>query len=334
MTGLSSGGVNPWSPVEVYCTMIEGCQPILDFGRAEQWTEQLSRWCATQPDLVMFTGQCAVHRGQLMRLRGAYAEALEEFDLAVQRYLQIGTPVAAGLALGERGDVLRIHGDLTAAEAAYADAGRYGFEPQPGLALLWLAQGRTSAAVAAAQRLATEPRPEALLPAAAARAIEILWPPGWSTRRPPLAAQLDRCAQLLDIPTVRGHRRVRRGQRSTSPGRDRGRIAEAARREAGDFTSIGAAYEVARCRAQLGRAYRQLGDTASADLELNEAAAAVARLGARPAYQEVTQLLGSAAPGRPHQLARSRCSAWSPPVPATPRSPRSWCSARRRSPGI
>ena len=64
-----------------------------------------------------------------------------------------------------------------------------------------------------------------------------------------------------------------------------------------DFTAIGAAYEAARCRAQLGRTYRELGDTASADLELAEAAAALSRLGARPAYQEVARLLGSDAPG-------------------------------------
>ncbi len=296
MAGLSSGGVNPVVAGQVYCTMIEGCQEILDFGRAEQWTSELSRWCATQPDLVMFTGQCAVHRGQLMRLRGAYAEALEEFSLAVQRYLQIGTPVAAGLALAERGDVLRIQGELTAAEAAYADAGRYGFEPQPGLALLWLAQGRTSAAVAAAQRLATEPRPEALLPQLLPGLIEILSAAGLVDEAARLAARLDQCAQLLDIPTVRGLAGYAAATVHLATGETEAAIPRL-RAAVGDFTSIGAAYEVARCRAQLGRAYRQLNDTASADLELNEAAAALARLGARPAYQEVTRLLGSAAPG-------------------------------------
>jgi hypothetical protein len=48
-------------------------------------------------------------------------------------------------------------GDLDAAEASYADAGSHGFEPQPGLSLLWLARGRTSAALASAQRLLDEP---------------------------------------------------------------------------------------------------------------------------------------------------------------------------------
>ena len=37
----------------------------------------LQRWCEQRPGLVAFTGQCAVHRGQLMRAQGAWAEALE-----------------------------------------------------------------------------------------------------------------------------------------------------------------------------------------------------------------------------------------------------------------
>ena len=296
MVSLGSGAVNPVVAGNVYCTMIEGCQEILDFGRVEQWTGELARWCANQPDLVMFTGQCAVHRGQLMRLHGAYPEALEEFELAVQRYLQIKTPFPAGLALAERGDVLRIRGELAAAATAYADAGRYGYEPQPGLALLWLAQGRMSDAVAAAQRLATEPRPEALLPQLLPGLVEILLAAGLVQEAAPLAERLDRCLQLLDIPTVRGlagytAATVHLAQRETEAAVPRLRAALA------DFTAIGAAYETARCRAQLGRTYRELGDTASADLELAEAAAALSRLGARPAYQEVARLLGSDAPG-------------------------------------
>ena len=167
----------------------------------------------------------------------------------MQRYLQIGTPVAAGLALAERGDVLRIRGELTAAEAAYADAGRYGFEPQPGLALLWLAQGRTSAAVAAVQRLAAEPRPGGSAPPAAARAVEILLAAGLVDEAADVAERLDRCAQLLDTPTVRGlagyaAATVRAGARARPKAACRGCAGRGRR-----LRPIGAAYEVARCRA-------------------------------------------------------------------------------------
>jgi DNA-binding NarL/FixJ family response regulator len=296
MVGAGSDAVHPVVAGQAYCVMIEGCQEILDFGRAEQWTSELSRWCATQPDLVMFTGQCALHRGQLMRLRGAYAEALEEFERAVQRYQQINTPAAAGLAMGERGDVLRIRGDLSAAENAYAQAAGFGFDPQPGPALVWLARGRTSAAVAAAERLAAEPRPEPLLARLLPGLIEILLAAGRVEQAEPLVERLDRCAELLDTPAVRGLAGYAAASVALSGGDGRAALPRL-RTALADFTVVGAAYEVARCHAQLGLAYRKLGDTASADLELSEAAAAFDRLGARPAYQEVTRLLGSTAPG-------------------------------------
>ena len=122
MTGIAAGEVSPIFAGQIYCTMIEGCQEVLDFSRAAEWTMALSNWCDSQPDLVSFTGQCAVHRGQIMRLRGAYVEALDEFWQATQRYLAEGTPEPAALAMVERANVLRIQGEYAMAEEAYAEA--------------------------------------------------------------------------------------------------------------------------------------------------------------------------------------------------------------------
>ncbi|MDF2732042.1 MAG: transcriptional regulator, LuxR family, partial [Desertimonas sp.] len=149
MVGITAGEVSPIFAGQVYCSLIEACQEVSDFGRAAQWTTALARWCDEQPGLVPFTGQCALHRGQIMRLRGAFAAAAEEFDLATSRYAAAGAADAAGLAHAERGDVERIVGDLAAAEAAYDAASSLGYEPQPGRALLWLARRRPTAAVAA-----------------------------------------------------------------------------------------------------------------------------------------------------------------------------------------
>ena len=140
----------------VYCTMIEGCQEISDFGRAAEWTGVLQRWCEERPGLVAFTGQCAVHRGQLMRTQGAWDEAMAELEVARRRYVETGSTGAIGVADYETGEVHRLRGDHAAAEAAYQSAGDHGFDPQPGLALLWLAQGRTHAATAAVRRLLAE----------------------------------------------------------------------------------------------------------------------------------------------------------------------------------
>ncbi|HVD23374.1 MAG TPA: tetratricopeptide repeat protein, partial [Lapillicoccus sp.] len=157
MVGLAAGEVSPIGSGNIYCAMIEGCQEISDYRRMTQWTEALNRWCEAQPDLVPFTGQCAVHRGQVLRAQGAFREALDELDLAAERYRAEHLDLAIGLSLYERGEVLRTLGDLDAAETSYAEAGSHGFEPQPGLSLLWLARGRTSAALASAQRLLDEP---------------------------------------------------------------------------------------------------------------------------------------------------------------------------------
>ena len=86
MVGVAAGEVSTIFAGNVYCSMIEACQEIADFDRAARWTSALTAWCDQQPGLVPFTGQCAVHRGQIMRMHGAFDEALNEFDLAMRRY--------------------------------------------------------------------------------------------------------------------------------------------------------------------------------------------------------------------------------------------------------
>ena len=170
MAGAAAGEVSPIILGNVYCTAIEGCQEVSDFGRVAEWTSALHRWCTAQPGLVAFTGQCSVHRGQVMRFRGAWSDALEEFALAIERYRQVEFLAAIGLAEAECGDVLRLRGEYDAADAAYQRAGERGHDPQPGLALLWLARGSGDAAAAAVRRLLTEvgnpTQPCRLLPAA------------------------------------------------------------------------------------------------------------------------------------------------------------------------
>ena len=108
-----------------------------------EWTGVLTRWCEDQPGLVPFTGQCAVHRGQILRAHGSFHDALDELALAAERYAANGMDPAAGLALYERGEVLRTLGDLTLPRRPMTRPATWGHEPQPGAALLWLARGRT-----------------------------------------------------------------------------------------------------------------------------------------------------------------------------------------------
>ena len=296
MVGVVAGEVSPIFSGHVYCTMIEGCQEICDLARAAEWTTALTTWCDAQPGLVLFTGQCAVHRGQIMRAHGAYAEALDEFDRAVQRYVLADTPPAAGLAMSERGDVLRIRGDFQAAEEAYDEATRFGHEPQPGLAQLWLARGRQTAALGAIRRLLAEPRDPVhrsqLLPAG----VQILLACGEVDQAAGLAEELAGIAESFESAALRAMAGYATASVRLARGDATGAVPQL-RAASRLWTELAATYEVARCRMLLGRAYQLLGDLDSARTELTEARRTFADLGAVPGEREASQLLHPAAPG-------------------------------------
>ena len=295
MVGVAAGEVSTIFAGVVYCTMIEGCQEIGDFDRAARWTAALTDWCAEQPGLVPFTGQCAVHRGQIMRAHGAFDEALTEFDLAMHRYLADDTPGPAGLAVAERGDVLRVRGDWTGAQAAYERAIGYGHEPQPGLALLWLADGRTEAAVAAVRRLLGEAdeqvRRAQLLPAA----VEVFAATNRHDQAAALAAELQSIAASFGCPSV--HARADYAAALVAlESADAAAAMPLVRRACASWERLGARYETARCRVVLGRALRALGDEESAVTELAAAQRSLTELGAVPAEREAAALLSPTYP--------------------------------------
>ena len=296
MTGVAAGEVSVIFAGNVYCSMIQGCQEIADFDRAARWTAALTTWCAEQPGLVPFTGQCAVHRGQIMRAQGAFGEALIEFDLALQRYLAAQTPRAAGLAMAERGDVLRIRGDLTGAQKAYEQAAAFGHEPQPGLALLWLAQGRAEAAAAAIGRLLGETgdpvhRSQLLPPA-----VEVLLAIGHRDEAATAAAELGSIAGSFGCPPVQARADDAAALAALESG-DPVAAMPLLRRARAVWERLGGRYETARCRMQLGRALRILGDHESAITELAVARSSFADLGAAPAEREAAALISPAYPG-------------------------------------
>ena len=290
MVGVAAGEVSTIFAGKVYCSMIEGCQEVADFDRAARWTSALTTWCDEQPGLVPFTGQCAVHRGQIMRALGAFDEALVEFDLALRRYGDAGDLGPAGLAVAERGDVLRIRGDLTGATAAYESAVGFGHEPQPGLALLWLAQGRVAAAVAAVRRLLGETigpvHRSRLLPAA----VEILLVGNHADDAARFSTELQSIAGSFGCPSVQARADHAAAQVALAAG-DPVAALPLLRRERGVWERLGARYDTATCRVLFGRALRALGDNESAVTELSVARRNLAELGARPAEREAAALI-------------------------------------------
>jgi tetratricopeptide (TPR) repeat protein len=141
-----SGDLDPLSTGVVYCELVCALQGLAQYDVAEEWTEAMERWCEAHA-IGSLHGRCRVHRAEILRLRGSCNEAESQALMACEElrpYLrrELGWPLAE---LGR----IRLHkGDIAGAEEALLTAHRAGWDPQPGLALVRLAQGDAATAVA------------------------------------------------------------------------------------------------------------------------------------------------------------------------------------------
>ncbi|MBG6096682.1 LuxR C-terminal-related transcriptional regulator [Nocardioides luteus] len=293
MVRVIAGEASPVVAGHVYCTAIEGCQEISDFGRVAEWTAALERWCAAQPGLLAFTGQCAVHRGQLLRLHGEWQRALEEFEHATRRYREVNAPDAVGLAAYEAGEVLRLRGEYAEADAAYERAADSGFDPQPGLALLWSARGEGAAALAAIDRLLAETGGDVqrcrLLPAA----VDVLVDAGEVDRARNTAAELDGLAGRFGCVWLEAAAAHAHGTVELAAGDAAGALPYL-RKAQQLWARADATYERSQARLLTGRALAEVGDTESSRRELEAARTVFRQIGAVPAADEAEALLAPA----------------------------------------
>jgi DNA-binding NarL/FixJ family response regulator len=302
MVAVTTGELSPIVAGIVYCNTIAFCQGVYELGRAREWTAALTRWCERQPEMVAHNGLCLVHRAQLMTLGGTWRDALEELRRLGERYTEgVLNQRALGHAAYQRGELHRLQGEFEEAEADYREATRFGREPQPGLALLRLAQGNGDAAAAAIRRAVSETtqplKRAALLPAY----VGIMLALGDLEAARTACRELDEIAKrqgtdLLDAMVAQA-----RGELALAEG-DAHAALVALRRAWQAWQELDAPHEAARARVLLGLTCRSLGDEDTAAFELEAARGVLAELGAASALAWVDSLTGRAAPADDHGL--------------------------------
>jgi DNA-binding CsgD family transcriptional regulator len=289
MVEVVSGRLSPIVTGSVYCSVIEACEETAEWRRAAEWTDALTRWCEEQAGMVTFTGQCLTHRAHVLRLRGELQAAARAAEQACERFVDAADEGLTGGAHYELGEVHRIRGELVVAEDAYRRAAEHGHDPQPGLALLRLAQGRAGAAASSLRRLDAESEgPVArlrMLPAF----VEVMLAAGDVGAADRGAAELEELAASVGSAALRADAARARGAVQLATGQT-GAALKSLRRAVEGWRSLEAPYEIGRTRVLIARACRELGDVEAATLEHEAAVRTLGELGASVATVYPTAL--------------------------------------------
>ena len=302
MVAVTTGQLSPIVAGIVYCNTIAFCQGVFELGRARDWTAGLTRWCEQQPEMVAHNGLCLVHRAQLMTVGGAWAAAFDELRRLGERYTEgVLNQRALGHAAYQRGEIHRLRGEFDQAEAAYRHATKLGREPQPGLALLRLAQGNAEAAAAAIRRAMSETvqplKRAALLPAY----VEIALAVRDNDAARSACRELDEIAERQGTDLLAALKAQARGEVSLAAGDALEALVEL-RGACRAWQELGAPHEAARARALLGLACRTQGDEDTAAIELDAARGVFTELGAAPSVAWIDTLSAGAAEKADHGL--------------------------------
>jgi len=294
MVAVMAGEVSTIIAGIIYCSVLSACSDLFDLGRAREWTQALTRWCAAQPDMVPYRGECLVHRAQITSLQGVWPDALNEALLACERLSEPPGQPAFGAAQYQVAEVHRLRGELEPAEEGYRKAAEAGRSPYPGLALLRLAQGRRDDAAAAMTRVLQEARHRRVRARMLGAAAEIQLACGDVTGARRAADELTTLAEELKTAFLRAIAAEANGAVLLAEGEPMKSLS-VCRTAWNLWRELEVPYEAARTQVTISRACRALGDNDSADLELSAARRSFAQLGAK------VDLARPAGPGPPRR---------------------------------
>jgi ATP/maltotriose-dependent transcriptional regulator MalT len=293
MTLVVGGRLAPLFTGWIYCNVLVACMECADVARAGEWTESAMAWCDAVPDLSPFHGICRIHLAEVTAMRGQWDRAQAEAMKTAREMEGMEQHVVAE-ALYAIGEIALRRGDLAAAEDWFSRAQALGRDPQPGLALVRLAQHRIDAAAAGLRTsLAATSSPPLgrarLLAAAADVAIAAGDAEGARAALTGLEELSKRVGTaLLDAMTAMVRATVGLAEERTDDALRDGRHAWTLWRK------LKLPYEEARARLLVGTASGLAGDTERAAAELEAARAAFERLGAAHDAKSVAEQLREA----------------------------------------
>ncbi|MGH2751083.1 MAG: adenylate/guanylate cyclase domain-containing protein [Actinomycetota bacterium] len=283
------GELNPHTAGMVYCLAIATTAQMADYDRAGQLTEASMRWCERQ-SISGFPGICRVHRAEIMRLRGSWLEAEQEARRALTELRDFNLEFAAA-GFYEVGEIRLRIGDLLGAQEAFKQAHELGHEPQPGLALLRLAEGQARAAFSSLKRALEEPLSKLdrarLLPGM----VEIAIAAGELGAARASVLELETIIETYHSHALRAAHLCSLGALLLAEG-DAAGAAKTLKQSWRLWAQADLPYEAARARLAYGAALRAEGDEDAALLEIGAARTAFQKLGAELDVRRASDMLG------------------------------------------
>jgi class 3 adenylate cyclase len=284
-----SGEIGPYASGIIYCVAISATSHLADYQRASEWTEASRRWCERQ-SISGFPGVCRVHRAEIMRLRGSWAEAESDARRAITELQNFQLEFAAE-GFYEIGEIRLRMGDLDEAREAFRQAHELGHDPQPGLALLQLAEGKLDAAMSSIKRALQEAQDRLRRSRLLTPFVSIAVAAGDLDAARAAAEEAAAIASEFESPVLQASAHLAQGEVKLAQGDNSG-AADSFRAGWRLWRTADLPYEAARARMLLGVALRGCSDEDAALLELQAARATFEKLGAVLDLRKTLELLG------------------------------------------